>query len=228
MSANTKRVFYVKYLSSPIFAELLQARGRHPARPAGERQPRRCRGADPRGGACLPDRRGARRARPHLSRRRGPAAAHAEPADRLDQRRRLRHRRHRGLHRGRRAGRSTRPAATASRSPSTRSRMMLTLSKRIVETDRAHAARDRAQPQRLHRPRPAARPSASSASAMSASASRSCAAACSRMRVLAYDPYVSADVMTQHGVEKVDLDDADAPGRLRLDQLPADRRDAAA
>ena len=27
MSANTKRVFYVKYLSSPIFAELLQARG---------------------------------------------------------------------------------------------------------------------------------------------------------------------------------------------------------
>ena len=27
MSANAKRVFYVKYLSSPIFAELLQARG---------------------------------------------------------------------------------------------------------------------------------------------------------------------------------------------------------
>lgn len=27
-----------------------------------------------------------------------------------------------------------------------------------------------------------------------------------RMRVLSYDPYVSADVMTKHGVEKVDLD----------------------
>ena len=46
-----------------------------------------------------------------------------------------------------------------------------------------------------------------------------------RMRVLSYDPYVSADVMKTHGVEKVDLDDADARIRFRLDQLPADRRE---
>ena len=76
---------------------------RRAARPARERKPGRSLGADPGRGACLPDRRGARRTGAALSRRRGSAAARAEPADRLQQRRRLRSRRCRGLHGGRRA-----------------------------------------------------------------------------------------------------------------------------
>ena len=45
------------------------------------------------------------------------------------------------------------------------------------------------------------------------------------MRVLAYDPYVSAEVMKQNNVEKVDLDTLMREARLRLDQLPAHRRE---
>ena len=42
-------------------------------------------------------------------------------------------------------------------------------------------------------------------------ASRSCAAACSRMQVLAYDPYLSGEEIARRGAKKVELDDADAP-----------------
>ena len=89
---------------------------------------------------------------------------------------------------------------------------------------RARARHD-AQPHQAHRrgrprdrgakdPRPqhsssattcSARPSASSASAMSASALAELCRGLFSMRVLAYDPYVPAEVMQRHGVEKVDL-----------------------
>ena len=121
MADGTKRVFSVNGPAHPIFTEIIGKRSRHPLRHAQERQPGRCRDADPRGRACLSDRLGARRARQEVSRRAGPAAPHAKPADRLDQRRRLRHREPEGLHRSRHAVRSTRPAATRRRSPSTRS-----------------------------------------------------------------------------------------------------------
>ena len=56
-----------------------------------------------------------------VPRRPGPAAPHAEPADRLDQRRRLRHRQPEGLHGSRHPVCSIRRAATRRRSPSMRS-----------------------------------------------------------------------------------------------------------
>ena len=41
---------------------------------------------------------------------------------------------------------------------------------------------------------------------MSAAASPTCAAACSAMTVLAYDPYLSAEEMARRGARKVELD----------------------
>ena len=46
------------------------------------------------------------------------------------------------------------------------------------------------------------------------------------MRVLAYDPYVSADVMKAERRREGRARRADAAGRFRVGQLPADRRDA--
>ena len=40
MTVNTKRVFYVKYLAHEIYTDILKARARRAARPAGERQSR--------------------------------------------------------------------------------------------------------------------------------------------------------------------------------------------
>ena len=60
MSVNNKRVFYVKYLAHPVYADILKARPdvrldrlENDSPDAGLR-------ADSRGGACLSDRRGAR------------------------------------------------------------------------------------------------------------------------------------------------------------------------
>ena len=96
------RVFRQRSGPPDIHRDRREAR-RHPSRQAEERQPRRYRNPDPRRRACLPDRLGARRTREEISRRPGPLAPHAEPADRLDQRRGLRHRQPEGLHRSRRA-----------------------------------------------------------------------------------------------------------------------------
>ena len=80
---------------------------RRAARPAGERQSRCRRSAHPVGGACLSDRRGARRDRTAFPCRCGFAEAGAEPADRVLERRGLRSRRCRCLHRGGRARRQS-------------------------------------------------------------------------------------------------------------------------
>ena len=48
------------------------------------------------------------------------------------------------------------------------------------------------------------------------------------MRVLAYDPYLTAEQIPARGAEKVELDDAAAPGGFRLGALPAERRFAQA
>ena len=60
---------------------------------------------DRRGRPRLSGQLGARRTAGAISRQQGPAGARAEPPDRLDRRRRLRHRQRQGLHRRRRAGR---------------------------------------------------------------------------------------------------------------------------
>ena len=105
MSVNNKRVFYVKYLAHPIYAEILAARPDVRLDRLENESPDAMFGADPGRGARLPDRCGARRTGAAFPRRCGPAAARAEPADRLQQRRGLRSRRCRGLHGGGRAGR---------------------------------------------------------------------------------------------------------------------------
>ena len=77
---------------------------RRAARQAREREHRRDGGADPRRCTRLPDRRGARRAGRHLPCHQELPGAHAQPADRVEQRRGLRYGRRQGLHGGRRAG----------------------------------------------------------------------------------------------------------------------------
>ena len=84
-----------------------QSPPRRAARPAGERQSRCGRSADPVGGACLSGRRGARRNRQAFPCRSGSAEAGAEPADRVLERRGLRSRRRRCLHGGGRARRQS-------------------------------------------------------------------------------------------------------------------------
>ena len=61
MSVNNKRVFYVKYLAQRDLCRHPAGATRRAARPARERKPRGGLGADPGRGACLSDRRGARR-----------------------------------------------------------------------------------------------------------------------------------------------------------------------
>ncbi len=45
-----------------------------------------------------------------------------------------------------------------------------------------------------------------------------------RMQVLAYDPYLNAEVVRARGATKVELDELIAPFRFRLDQLSAHAR----
>ena len=107
MTVNNKRVFYVKYLAHEIYTEILKARPDVRLDRLENESPDAEVGADPVGGARLPDRRGARRTGAAFPCRSGPAAAGAEPADRLQQRRGLRPRRCRRLHGGGRAGRQS-------------------------------------------------------------------------------------------------------------------------
>ena len=102
-----QRVFYVKYLAHEIYIDILESARRRAARPAGERQSRCGRRANPVGGACLSGRRGARRDRKAFPCRSGFAEAGAEPADRVLERRGLRSRRRRCLHGGGRARRQS-------------------------------------------------------------------------------------------------------------------------
>ena len=105
MSVNNKRVFYVKYLAARDLCRHPAGAARRAARPARERKPDEI--SAPILAAAHAYQIGAARdelARA-LSRRCRPAAARAEPADRLQQRRGLRPRRCRGLHGGGRAGR---------------------------------------------------------------------------------------------------------------------------
>ena len=121
MSVNNKRVFYVKYLANEIYVEILESAARRAARPAGERQSRCGRCADPVGGACLSGRRGARRARPAFPCRSGSAEAGAEPPDRVLATARASIPSMSRPARRRACSSSISPAATPIRSPSTRS-----------------------------------------------------------------------------------------------------------
>ena len=107
MTVNNKRVFYVKYLAHEIYIDILKARADVRLDRLENESPGCGRGADPGGGACLSDRRGARRDRPAFPCPRGPAEAGAEPADRVLERRGLRSRRRRCLHGGGRARRQS-------------------------------------------------------------------------------------------------------------------------
>jgi D-3-phosphoglycerate dehydrogenase len=103
--------------------------------------------------------------------------------------------------------------------------MMLSLTKRIVEATARCGAKGSSTAISSSATTCATKPSASSASAMSASARgtvpRAVLDARARLR-----PYVSAEVMKANGVEKVELDELMRQADFRLDQLPADRRDA--
>ena len=104
MADGTKRVFYVKYLAHNIFTEILGRRSDIRLDKLENDSP---------DDAATPVLAGAHAfqigsARDELAKKYHagprPAAPHAEPADRLDQRRRLRHREPERLHRRRRAG----------------------------------------------------------------------------------------------------------------------------
>ena len=105
MSVNNKRVFYVKYLAHQIYADILRARPDVRLDRLENESPDEV--FAPILAAAHAYQIGAARDElaPHFHVARRPAAARAEPPDRLQQRRGLRSRRCRGLHRGGRAGR---------------------------------------------------------------------------------------------------------------------------
>ena len=119
MAGNTKRVFYVKYLAAPDYAETLAQRPDVRLDKLENDSP------DDVAAPVLSQAHAYQigSARDEIATRFHATAAllgaHPEPADRLDQWRRLRHRQREGLHAGRRAGASTRRAATARRWRST-------------------------------------------------------------------------------------------------------------
>ena len=102
---NVKRVFYVRFLNHPIYLDLIATRPEIRLDKLENDSPDARGQPDHRGRPRLPGQLGARRAAGAISRQQGPAGARAEPADRLDRRRGLRHRQRQGLHRRRRPGR---------------------------------------------------------------------------------------------------------------------------
>ena len=136
MAVNTKRVFYVKYLAAPDFAETLGARRpdvrldklENDSADAGSRRRSSARRMLTRSARH-------RRDRDQIPRYRRPARPHAETADRVQQRRGLRHRRRRGVHGSGRAV-VNQAGGNAQAVAEHVLGMMLALAKRIVESTR--------------------------------------------------------------------------------------------
>ncbi len=105
----------------------------------------------------------------------------------------------------------------------------------LLDAVEAHRRRPTRSMRRTHPDRPhrlswattcSARPSASSGSAMWAAASRELCHGLFAMRVLAYDPYLTAAECEARGTPpRSALDELLRDERLRLDQLPADGGD---
>ena len=221
MSVNNKRVFYVKYLAHPIYTEILKARPDvrldrlENESPESEFAPILSAAHAYQVGAARDE------IAPHFHVHDDLLEARAEPADRLQQRRGLRPRRCRCLHQKPACSCSTSPAAMRDSVAEHALGMLLTLSKRIIEADRA-----------LRRDRDVNRNALIGREAQGSTigivgignVGRRLAELCKgllRMKVLAYDPYLSADEIAGAGRREGRARRVAAPLRLCLDQLPA-------
>ena len=208
MAPNAKRVFYVKYLSGPIFGADPGEAARHPARQAGERDAGCGSRTDPVAGARVSDRRIASGDRQAPSGDRCAAGEDAQSGRGVVERRRLRHDRCRclhaaGHHRGEPVGRQQGGGGRARAGDAADA----------VEADHRgrspHAPRARHSTQRrTSAPSCWTRRSASSASAMSAAGWRSCARACSACACWPTTRICRRAQIAAKGAEKVEtLDD---------------------
>ena len=225
MSANTKRVFYVKYLADPVFAEMLGRRD--DVRLDRLENESTDDAAAPILAAAHVYQVGSARDEiaAQISRRRRTDRPHAGGAGRLDQRRRLRHRRRQGLHRcrhpggepGRRQSRGGRRACArhAARAVEAHPRNQPGDAARAPPIDRVaymgndvlrqdhrhHRARQCRQPHRAALPRPVRHAGA-------------------RLRPLSHGRGVRGARRRKGRARR-----PAAPQRLRVDQLPADGGD---
>ena len=151
-AVNNKRVFCVQPHRPIGFGEVLGKRGDIRLDMLEQKSPDADAIGDSRRRPRLPDELRPRRAGAALPCRRRAAGPDAEPADRLDQRRRLRHRRHEGLHRTRRAG--GQPVRRQCRSRRRARHRHDAVPDQAHERFRPRAAHRHAEePQRLYRPR---------------------------------------------------------------------------
>ena len=102
--------------------------------------------------------------------------------------------------------------------------MMLTLSKRILESDRALRREANVNPKLADRQRGSEGKTVGIVGI--GNVGRRIAELCNgllHMKVIAYDPYLTAEEIAARGGEKVELDELMSPLGLRLDLMPPDQ-----
>ena len=222
MTVNNKRVFYVKYLAHPIYEEILKARPDVRLDRLENDSPDASLGADPGGRACLPDRRGARRTGAAFPRhadllKRAPNllivssnGAGFDPVD-VDACTAA------GVLVVNQSGGNANSVAEHAVG------MLLTLSKRIIEADRA--LRRDANVNRNALMGNEARGKTIGIVGIG-NVGRRIAELCSgllHMKVIAYDPYLSAEEIAARGAREGRARRTDAPLGFRLDLVPAEQ-----